>query len=105
MVSHYQRHRRDEVHGEIVSALVRSGHSVLDLSQVGGGCPDILVSRAGVTILAELKTPTPATRKDKDFSKKQRIFRNKWKDEIVLATSAEDVIEEINQRIRRRENG
>lgn len=48
--------RRDANHGEIVAAFQRCGYSVLDLSQVGGGCPDLLVGRRGRDYLIEVKS-------------------------------------------------
>ncbi len=48
--------RRDANHGEIVSALERCGWSVLDISQVGGGAPDLLVGYHGRNVLCEIKT-------------------------------------------------
>lgn len=49
--------RVDANHAEIVSALRKCGFQVLDLSRVGGGCPDLLVCRAGKIRLVEVKAP------------------------------------------------
>jgi hypothetical protein len=44
------RHRRDSNHDEIVESLRQiPGVSVLDLSQIAGGCPDLLVSNHMIT--------------------------------------------------------
>ena len=48
--------RRDANHAEIVTAFQQCGYSVLDLSQVGGGCPDLLVGRRGRDYLIEVKS-------------------------------------------------
>lgn len=42
---------------EIVDALERLGWVWLDLTRVGGGCPDGVVERAGVVRLVEFKAP------------------------------------------------
>ena len=55
MVSRAQIHRSDENQAEIVSALRQAGASVELLSQVGKGCPDIIVGWRGVNLLMEIK--------------------------------------------------
>ena len=48
----------DANHREIVATLRAAGCEVLDLSRVGGGCPDLLVYRTarGLLRLIEVKT-------------------------------------------------
>lgn len=48
--------KRDGNQAEIVEALRKVGASVLDLADVGGGCPDILAGYAGREWLMEIKT-------------------------------------------------
>ena len=48
--------RRDENEAAIVEALRAAGCSVQQIEQ-GGGVPDLLVGRAGVTLLMEVKNP------------------------------------------------
>ena len=55
------RARVDANHGEIVAALRKVGCRVLDLSRVGQGCPDLLVSLPSrrclpALVLMEIKT-------------------------------------------------
>jgi hypothetical protein len=52
-----RRVHRDANHAPIVRALEGIGCTVLDLSSVGGGCPDVAVGRGGVTYLLEIKRP------------------------------------------------
>ena len=47
--------RVDKTQAEIVRALRAAGCSVASLHRVGGGVPDLLVGRAGVTYLLEAK--------------------------------------------------
>lgn len=48
--------RVDANHAAIVQALRDVGADVLDLSRVGGGCPDLLVGFRGTNHLIEVKT-------------------------------------------------
>jgi hypothetical protein len=52
------RVKRDANHGDVVRALEAVGCTVVDLSMVGGGCPDLLVYRrsTGLLRLLEIKT-------------------------------------------------
>jgi lambda repressor-like predicted transcriptional regulator len=50
--------RTDRNQQDIVDALRRVGCSIQDLSKVGGGCPDLLISFRGKNILLEVKTDT-----------------------------------------------
>lgn len=47
--------RTDENHAEIVAEFRRLGASVIDLSRVGGGVPDLCVGVAKQTALVEVK--------------------------------------------------
>ena len=47
--------RTDANHAEIVQILKQAGCTVLDLSAVGKGCPDLAVGRRGVTYWIEVK--------------------------------------------------
>ncbi len=49
------RKRTDANHRQIVDALRRCGATVLDLSNVGDGCPDLLVGFRGRNYLMEVK--------------------------------------------------
>jgi hypothetical protein len=54
------RHRGkiDANQPEIVRALRQAGASVLSLSNMGSGCPDLLVGIRGTNFLMEIKDPT-----------------------------------------------
>jgi hypothetical protein len=49
--------RVDANQATIVAVLRQVGCSVLDLSPIGKGCPDLLVGRAGRLFLLEVKNP------------------------------------------------
>ena len=57
--------RTDANQAEIVAALRKAGASVTSLAGVADGCPDLLVGRAGQTLLMEVKdgTKKPSDRK------------------------------------------
>jgi Holliday junction resolvase len=79
-------HRADKNQNQIVRELRELGYSVLILSQVGNGCPDILVSRNSKNILFEIKTKTGKLRKS------QKDFLEKWRGEAYVARTTEDII-------------
>ena len=61
----FKKVNRDSNHGAIVRELVQHNISVLDLSMVGGGCPDILIGfktvmGSRVNMLVELKSSPKA---------------------------------------------
>lgn len=69
--------RTDANQAEIVKALREFGCTVLDLSSVGGGCPDILVGYQGRNLLLEVKDgnkPPSASR----LNAKQRRWHDAW---------------------------
>jgi len=75
--------RVDRNHSDIVAALRAAGCSVLDLSGVGKGCPDLLVGRNGVDYLLEVKAPGGKTREA------QRKFSASWRGHFVQFVTSE----------------
>lgn len=69
---------KDRNHRLIVNALRASGASVVDLSAVGGGVPDLLVGRNGATVLLELKDGT-AKPSQQRLRPSQVQFFEKWR--------------------------
>jgi Holliday junction resolvase len=79
-VKHYPR-RRDANHKDIVNALRAVGCSVVDLGEVGKGCPDLLCGIGGKTFLVEVKNPL--TRRGQQgtglkTAERQAKFRELW---------------------------
>jgi len=60
----FQKKRVDLDQKQVIAQLERMGFSVLNLSAVGSGCPDLLVGKNGQNFLLEIKskkgTLTPA---------------------------------------------
>lgn len=87
--------RRDANHTEVVDALHQIGASVLDLADVGGGCPDLLVGYRGVNFLLEVKdgNKPPSARK---LTKAEQKFFLDWRGLIDIVSSAQGAIELVN---------
>jgi hypothetical protein len=66
------RSKHDGNHDEIVEALEDVGCIVVDLSAVGGGCPDILVWRrsTGMLRLLEIKNPETTAKTHRKVDRK-----------------------------------
>ena len=82
--------RADANQAEIVEALREVGVSVLILSQVGGGCPDLLIGWQGKNHLIEVKAPNG------DLSKRQKEFFDNWRGRTYIVRSVDEVLELLN---------
>lgn len=79
--------RRDGNQPEVVSWYLQQGCSVLDLSDIGGGCPDLLIGCAGVDGFAEVKMP------GEDLRPNQVTFNRDWRGQQPWkVTTMQDVI-------------
>ena len=58
--------RTDANQASILATLRQVGATVVDLSAVGKGCPDLLVGHRGVTYLLEVKARKGRTTPDQD---------------------------------------
>lgn len=76
----------DANHAEIVDAFRKMGATVLDLSRVGGGCPDLLVGRRGENLLVEVKTARGKLRET------QQKFFSEWRGQCCVVRSVADVL-------------
>ena len=68
----------DANHAAIVRDLRMAGCTVVDLSKVGGGCPDLLVGRGRSTYLLEVKSPERA-RYARASERRQAEWRAAWR--------------------------
>lgn len=81
--------KRDANQAPIVKALIEAGRAVLDLSGVGGGCPDILVGWGGHMLLIEIKNPEGRDKVDP----KQVDWHRTWKGTpVVVVRSVEEAL-------------
>lgn len=86
--------RKDGNHHAIVRAFKQAGASVLDLSGVGDGCPDLLIGIAGVDLLVEIKLPIGKRggTAHSDLNQIQRAFHSSWRGRSpVVVRRVEDV--------------
>lgn len=86
MNTKYLKTKRDKSHVQIQRELRQRGFSVVDLSSVGGGVPDLLVSKGVVTVLVEIKEPEGSIYLD------QLCFAAEWKGYIAFAQTVEECI-------------
>jgi hypothetical protein len=85
-VSAHKRNRADGNQAPIVEALKRIGARVLNLSQVGGGCPDLLVGFRGRNILMEVKQP------GEKLKKEQAEVIAYWPAEVHVVRTPEEAV-------------
>jgi rhamnose utilization protein RhaD (predicted bifunctional aldolase and dehydrogenase) len=66
--------RVDENHKLIKHTFIALGASVLDLSRVGQGCPDLLIGYKNKSVFVEVKSSNKA-----HFTEHQLKFINSWR--------------------------
>jgi len=84
--------KRDGNQAEIVEALRKVGASVLDLADVGRGCPDLLVGYAGREWLVEVKTPNGELTPD------QKAFIQVWHGAVHVIRNVDEALAVIGIR-------
>lgn len=82
----------DQNHGAVVKALRSVGCSVLDMSRLGEGAPDLLAGYEGCNWLFEVKNPTQPASKRK-LKPMQEAFRAAWGGQWAVVESANQAIE------------
>lgn len=83
--------RVDSNHAEIVAAFRDMGCTVLDLSRVGCGCPDILVARNGQNVLVEIKDGRKKPSACRLTPDEQR-FHETWKGRVCIVADVETAV-------------
>lgn len=69
--------------------------SVLVLSAVGRGCPDLLVGYRGANLLVEVKNPAHEKvggAAMEETRARQQKFRDSWKGAVIRATGLKEII-------------
>ena len=69
--------KKDANHHEVVDALRKAGASIVDMSHVGKGFPDLIVGFQSKTILMEIKNPKTSYGK-KGLNKNQVKWKEQW---------------------------
>jgi len=88
--------RVDANHGEIVAALREIGASVLDLSAVGKGAPDLAVGFRGRNWLVECKDGKKSASR-RVLTPAQVEFKATWRGQWAVVNSAEQAIELVSR--------
>lgn len=93
-----KRGRIDGNQVAIVRELRQMGYSVLVMSHLGNGAPDILVGASGRNYAFELKDHN-AKPSDKKLTTGEKIFHICWQGQIAVAETTEDIckIIEVHQ--------
>ena len=88
------RKNTDANQSEIVAALRELGATVTVLSQVGYGCPDILVGFRGVNYLLEIKDGAKSPSRQRLTPAEMR-WHNEWRGQVAIVNSVDAAIDEI----------
>jgi len=81
-------HRVDANQADIIDALRRAGCTTLSLTTIGNGCPDLLVARAGMNYLLELKA-------DSELQKSQIDWINAWNAKVHVVRSPAEALDAV----------
>jgi Holliday junction resolvase len=79
--------RVDKNQSEIVKAFKALGCSVVDLSRVGRGCPDLAVGIKGITVLVEIKRDAKAK-----YTEHQVEWMAAWRGGTVARVDCVDAV-------------
>jgi Holliday junction resolvase len=83
--------RVDANQKEIVTELRKLGYSVLILSMVGHGCPDILVGANNRNFLIEIKDDKKSKSQTK-LTPDETEFIEKWKGNVAVCYTLSDIL-------------
>lgn len=83
--------RRDANHAAIRDGLRKCGFRVLDLGDVGKGCPDLLVRGYGILLLVEVKDPAQPPSK-RALTPAEAAFHAAWRSDVIVALTLQDVL-------------
>jgi hypothetical protein len=84
--------RVDENQAEIVDCLRGIPDcTVLVLSAVGSGCPDVMVGYRGANFLFEIKNPKKP-KADQELTDDQRKFHGAWKGQVQKVFSLKEIV-------------
>lgn len=92
----YTPHRVDGNHAEIVAALRAIGASVLDIHDIGGGAPDLLIGYRAMNLLLEVKDGRQPVSHRK-LTPDEKIFFDNWRGPIYIVYSPVDAVTLVNK--------
>lgn len=85
------RGRVDGNQSLIVRALRDAGASVLVISSIGSGCPDLLIGKNQVNFLAEIKDPTKVHSQRK-LTEDEVQFHNSWRGQVCVIETVKEAL-------------
>lgn len=90
------RNIRDANHTKVVGWYGDLGIGVVDLADVGKGCPDIMVHAFGISDLVEIKTD------EGELEDSQKEFNKAWRGPLIwLVRGMTDVVDHVRDMHRR----
>lgn len=97
-----RRARPDANQAQLVAELRARGYAVSDLSSIGGGCPDLFISKDGRAMLVEVKNAAARGGRKRGASDAEKLARQAaWRERhpgvCVVAFTVEDVEEAFAQ--------
>lgn len=94
-----RRKRKDENHASVVRHLVAVGATVTDLSDVGGGCPDLLVGFRRANYLLEIKDGSKSASRRK-LTWDQVLYHSTWQGQVCVVCDEKEALRAIGAKIR-----
>lgn len=87
--------RVDENQKEIVKVFRQLGASVQILSDIGKGCPDLLIGMYGQNLLVEVKNgkKPPSAQK---LTEHEQLFFDSWKGQVCVIRNVTEAISLVN---------
>ena len=74
----------DDNQRNIVATLRRAGCEVMSMAAIGNGCPDLLIFRAGVVYMLEIKDGEKTASRRK-LTPHQELFHKRWPVKVVTS--------------------
>ena len=90
--------RKDANHNAVAGALLDIGCSVLDLSPMGRGVPDLLVASNRLTALVEVKDGAKPPSK-RALTPAQKKFFATWRHPVLVVTSVDEALALFGARV------
>ena len=91
--------KRDANHNELVTVLESLGVLVIDMSEKGGGFPDLICAVRHQTLLVEIKN-TKTSYGKRGLNKLQKLFAEQWTGgPVYIITNEDEAIDLANGRL------
>jgi Holliday junction resolvase len=90
--------RTDANQREIVDTFRKMGASVQILSDIGKGCPDLVVGIRGINYLVEVKDGSKAPSKQR-LTEPEQVFFDTWKGQVCIIKNQDEAVRLIASRV------